>query len=122
MTTQEVANKYVKMCRAGQMDNIQEALYADNAVSHEMEGVEGVPPRVEGREALKAKGQHWEQAVEAFHGVEVDGPVVAADHFSCALKMDITYKGQERKKDEEIGTFQVKDGKIVAERFFYPAS
>ncbi len=121
MTTQEVANKYVEMCNAGQMDQIQQELYAESAASYEMEGIEGVPPKVEGMEALKAKGQHWAESVEAFHGVEVEGPIVAGDHFSCALRMDITYKGQERRKDEEMAMFQVKDGKIVAERFFYPA-
>jgi len=94
MTTQEVANKYVEMCNAGKMDEIQAELYADNAVSIEMEGAEGFPQKVEGREALKAKGEHWQGMVEAFHGIEVEGPVVAGEHFSCALKMDITYKGQ----------------------------
>ena len=120
MTTQEVANKYVEMCRAGQMDQIQAALYADNAVSLEMEGAQGFPTKTEGMEAIKAKGEHWEAMVEEFHGLEVDGPVVAGEHFSCALIMDITYKGQERKKDEELAMFQVKDGKIISEQFFYP--
>ncbi len=120
MTTQEVANKYVEMCNAGKMDEVQAALYADNAVSIEMEGAQGFPQKVEGMEAIKVKGEHWQGMVEAFHGVKVEGPVVAGDHFSCALKMDITYKGQERKNDEEIAMFKVKDGKIVSEQFFYP--
>lgn len=120
MTTQEVANKYVEMCKAGKMDEVQATMYADNAVSVEMEGAEGFPTRVEGMEAIKAKGQHWQEMVEAFHGIEVEGPVVAGEFFSCALKMDITYKGQGRRKDEEIATFQVKDGKIISEQFFYP--
>ena len=120
MTTQEVANKYVEMCNAGKMDEIQAALYAENAVSIEMEGAPGASQKVEGMEAIKAKGQYWQGSVEAFHGIEVEGPVVAGEHFSCALKMDITYKGQARKKDEELAMFRVKNGKIVSEQFFYP--
>ena len=119
MTTQEVANKYVEMCKAGKMNDIQAELYGETAVSIEMEGAQGFPTKVEGMEALKTKGEHWQGMVEAFHGLEVEGPVVAGDFFSCALKMDITYKGQPRRKDEEIATFQVKDGKIVSEQFFY---
>ncbi len=120
MTTQEIANKWKEYCTTGRWDLAQSELYSDDAVSIEMEGAEGFPARVEGREAIVAKGQQWNSMVQEFHGVEIEGPIVAGDHFSATMNMDITMKGQERKKDSEIAVFRVKDGKIVQEQFFYP--
>ena len=119
MTTQEIASKWAEYCRTGQWDKAQEELYDANCISLEMEGAQGLPPKVEGIEAIKAKGDAWGGMVEEFHGVEIEGPIVAGNHFVASMKMDITMKGRPRSVDEEIGVFEVKDGKIVTERFFY---
>ncbi|MEL6671088.1 MAG: nuclear transport factor 2 family protein [Bacteroidota bacterium] len=122
MTTQEIASKWAELCRTGNFDQAQAELYAQNCVSLEMEGAQGFPPRVEGMEAITQKGQQWGEMVEAFHGVEIEGPIVAGDHFTATMKMDITMKGQPRRVDEELGVFRVADGKIVSEQFFYPVA
>jgi len=119
MSTQEVANKWAEYCRTGQMDKAQEELYDKNCVSLEMEGAQGFPQRVEGMEAIAEKGKQWDQMVEAFHGVEIEGPIVAGNHFTASMKMDITMKGQPRRIDEEVAMFRVENGKIVSEQFFY---
>ena len=46
-------------------------------------------------------------------------PIVADDFFSCYMKMDATFKEGGRQSMEEICLYQVKDGKIVQEEFFY---
>jgi Asp-tRNA(Asn)/Glu-tRNA(Gln) amidotransferase B subunit len=120
MTTQEVADKWKEYCSTGRWDLAQAELYCDHAVSIEMEGAEGFPARVEGKEAIIAKGEQWGSMVQEFHGVEIDGPIVAGDHFSATMNMDITMKGKERSVDSEVAIFKVKDGKIVSEQFFYP--
>ena len=120
MTTQEVANKLVEHCRNGRYDLAHQELYSDNAVSIEMPGAPGFPERVEGMPAIRQKGEMWNGMVQEFHGTEIEGPLVSGDHFTCIFKMDITMKGEERKKDEEIAMFKVKDGKVVSEQFFYP--
>jgi len=122
MTTQEIANKWAEYCRTGRYDLAQGELYADNCVSLEMEGAQGFPTRVEGMEAIKIKGEKWNEMVETFHGAEIEGPIVAGNHFSATMKMDITMKGQERKIDEELCIFRVENGKIVCEQFFYPTA
>jgi len=119
MSTHEVANKWAEYCRTGQGNKAQDELYADNCVSIEMDGAQGFPPRVEGLAAIKEKGKQWEAMVEEFHKLEVDGPIVAGDHFSATMRMDIKMKGQPRKMDEEICLFKVANGKIVSEQFFY---
>lgn len=120
MTTQEIANKWAEYCRTGRWDQALSELYADHCVSIEMEGAQGFPYKVEGMEAIKAKGEQWNGMMEEFHGVEIEGPIVAGDHFSATMKMDVTMKGQPRGVNEEIALFRVADGKIVSEQFFYP--
>lgn len=119
MTTQEVANKLVEYCRTGKTDNAYKELYSQNTVSIEMDGAPGFTPRVEGMEAIMAKGEKWNSMVEEFYGMEVSDPIVAGDHFTCKMVMDIKMKGRERAKDEELALYKVKDGKIVHEQFFY---
>ena len=81
MSTQEIANKWAEYCRTGQYDKAQAELYDTNCVSLEMEGAQGFPQKVEGMEAIKMKAQQWDQMVEEFHGVEIEGPIVAGKSF-----------------------------------------
>lgn len=122
MSTQEVANKWAEYCRTGQTEKAYQELYADNCISLEPEGVQGYPEKVEGMAAIKNKGRAWDQMVEVFHGMEIEGPIVAGRHFSATMKMDITMKGRPRSVNEEVAVFEVKDGKIIFEQFFYPTN
>ena len=119
MTTQEIAKKWAEYCLSGQMEKAQDELYSDDCVSLEMEGAEGFPQKVEGKKAIAAKGEQWSNMVEEFHGLEIDGPLVAGNHFTATMKMDITMKGAPRRIDEEVAIYRVEDGKIVSEQFFY---
>ncbi|MEM9672918.1 MAG: SnoaL-like domain-containing protein [Cyclobacteriaceae bacterium] len=119
MSTQEIANKWAEYCHQGQWDKAQEELYDANCVSLEMEGAQASSPKVEGREAIIEKGKQWGQMVEEFHGIEIEGPIVAGNHFTATMKMDVTMKGQPRRVDEEVAVFQVENSKIVSEQFFY---
>ena len=120
MTTQEIANKWAEYCRTGQWDKALQELYDNSCVSLEMEGAQGFPQKVEGMEGILAKAQQWNEMVETFHGVEIEGPIAAGNHFTATMKMDITMKGQPRGVNEEVAVFRVENGKIVSEQFFYP--
>jgi ketosteroid isomerase-like protein len=120
MTTQEVANRFNELAQSGQWAKIQEELYADNAVSIE-------PPHAaamgmgnaEGMDAIKKKGEAFNQMVEEMHGGYSTAPVVGGNFFSVAMGMDCTMKGAGRVKMDEICVYEVKDGKIVKEQFFF---
>ncbi len=120
MDVKEVANKWAEYCQSGQFEKAYAELYGENCVSLEMEGAQGFPYKTEGIEAIRVKSQRWDEMVEEFHGMEIEGPIVAGNHFTATMKMDITMKGMPRKKDEEVAVFQVENGKIVNEKFFYP--
>jgi len=53
------------------------------------------------------------------HSVSVSEPIIAADHFAISIKMDISYKNGHRAIMDEIAVYEVNDGKIVSEQFFF---
>lgn len=118
MTTAEVAAKFNQLSKEGKWEQIQEELFAENAVSIEPPNSPGMQS-VEGLAAIKQKGKMFNEMVEEMHGGYSTDPVVAGNHFSVGMGMDVTMKGQGRMKMDEIALYEVKDGKIVKEQFFY---
>ena len=119
MSTQDIANDLVALCKAGKFDESGEKYWADDVVSIEAGGPPGMDPVSRGKEAVRAKGEWWAGAHE-IHGMETEGPYVNGDQFIVRFKLDTTFKetGQ-RSQMDETALYTVKDGKIVEERFFY---
>ncbi len=120
MNTEAVAKRLVELCRQGKYEEAQIELYADDAVSIEMDGL---PPgsigNAKGLEAIREKGRQFNAGIEAVHGGSVSDPIVTGNWFSLVLTMDATFKGRGRVNMEEICVYQVRNGKIVREQFFY---
>lgn len=120
MTTESISQRLVELCRAGQYDQAQEELYADDAVSIEMDGMQnGALGNAQGMAAIREKGKRWMENIAEFHGGSVSDPIVAGDWFAVTMAIDATYKDMGRVPMEEICVYQVRDGKIVREQFFY---
>lgn len=117
MTTQDVANKFYELAQRGDWDAIQDELFSQDAESIEPDFAP--VPKVQGMEAIKQKGKNFGEMTEEVHGGYCNEPIVAGDFFSCAMGMDCTFKGQGRVKMDEIAVYEVRDGKIVKEQFFY---
>lgn len=120
MNTQDIANRFYELSQEGNWDAIQDELYCENCVSIEPDHAMG-ESRVEGLSNIKKKGEQFNEMVEETHGGFCNEPIVAGNHFSCAMGMDVTMKQVGRVKMEEIALYEVKNGKIVKEQFFYPA-
>ncbi len=118
MTTQEVANRFNELAQIGGFDTIVKELYADDAVSIEPAHAEGLQT-VQGLEAIRAKGVQFNESVEEMHGGYSNPPIVAGNHFALTMGMDVTMKGMGRMQMDEVCVYEVKDGKIVKEQFFY---
>jgi ketosteroid isomerase-like protein len=118
MTTTDVANRFHELSQTGQWNQIQDELFADNAVSIEPSNSPG-QKIVEGIEAIRQKGKKFVEMVEQMHGGYANQPQVAGNHFAVAMGMDVTMKGQGRTKMDEIVVYEVKNGKITKEQFFY---
>jgi ketosteroid isomerase-like protein len=117
MTTQEIANRLVELCRRGRFDDAQKELFAEDAVSIEAYETPDFPKETKGKEAIKEKGEKWGSMVQETHGLEVSAPLVATNSFAVTMKMDITMKNGQRMDMKELCTYHVKDGKIVSEEF-----
>ena len=116
MTTQEVANKLVAMAREGKITEIQNTLFSKDVTSTEAMGDN---PVAKGLDAVLERGKQFDASIEAVHGSEITDPIVVGNWFSIGWVLDATMKGRGRNKLEEICVYQVKDGKIVSEQFFY---
>lgn len=117
-TTHVIASRFNELAQTGQWDKIQDELYAENAVSIEPSSAQGLVS-VEGLTAIKKKGQMFNQMVEEMHGGYSTEPVVAGNFFSVSMGMDVKMKGAERMNMDEIAVYEVKDGKIIKEHFFF---
>lgn len=118
MTTHEVAQKLIAYMRAGQIMEAQAELYADDIVCIEPEG--GMAAHItKGKAAVAEKGKQFASMIEEKHGGSCSDPIVGGRYFSISMTLDATMKGMGRQLLDEICVYEVKDGKIVFEQFFY---
>ncbi|HEU5080820.1 MAG TPA: SnoaL-like domain-containing protein [Opitutaceae bacterium] len=117
MTTKEVADRLVALCRKGEYEIAQKELYADNAVSIEPYATPAFEKETKGLKAIIEKGKKFSASVEQVFLNEVSEPICAKDSFACIMRLDITMKGQGRMDMKELCVYDVKDGKIVSEQF-----
>jgi hypothetical protein len=118
MTTQEIAARFMELCRQSKNFDAMEELYADNIVS--VEAVAG-PSGIEtpGKKAVIAKSKSWAAAYE-IHGGNIEGPFLAAEKFAVIFDFDVTEKATARRsKNREVAVYTVAEGKIAREEFLY---
>ncbi len=122
MDIQQIAHRLVALCRAGEFDQVYDELFAEDAQNIEMPAfAEGPLGNAQGLDAMRRKSAAWMEGVEEMHGGSVGEPIVAGNWFAVPMMMDVTFKGRGRMAMEELCVYQVNDGKIVREQFFYDA-
>jgi ketosteroid isomerase-like protein len=119
MSVNEIANRYVELCKKGQFHACLDELFSAEAVSVEAGAPPGMDPTSTGLAAIRAKGEWWYNNHEV-HSGEVFGPYPNGNRFAVRFLFDITNKPSgQRIKMDEIGLFTVENGKITREEFFY---
>lgn len=119
MTTKQVAARLVELCRAGKHEQAMRELYGPGIVSVESFGDDGMPAEIRGIEAVAGKAKWWNETFE-FLGGSVSDPLVTATHFAVTMTVDVKERASGKTQHmEEIAVYEVKDGKIVHERFIY---
>jgi hypothetical protein len=118
LTTQEVAARFNELAQQEKWFEIQDELFSDT--------VRSIDPvnspylgYAEGKAAVRKKGEDFIKKIEAFHGAYTTEPVVGGNHFSVGRGMEITVQGFGRIKMDQIMLYEVKDGQIILEQFFY---
>jgi hypothetical protein len=118
MTTKEVAELLVKMCREGKVEEAKGEFFTEETLS--IEPAEGLLPKeTRGLKAIQQKAELFISMVDQFYGSIITEPIIAGDYFIIGWDTDLQMKGQDRKSNSEICLYKVKDGKIVSEQFFY---
>jgi hypothetical protein len=118
MTTKEIADRLSQLFKEYKWSEAQDELFSKDAESVEPAHSQGLQT-VKGIDNIKKKGEQFNEMVEEMHGGWVGEPVVGGNYIAVAMGMDVTMKGAGRMNMEEICVYEVKDGKIVKEQFFY---
>jgi len=118
MTTQDVASRFNELAQQEKWFEIQEEFFSDNVKSID-------PPNspyfgyAEGRSSVRKKGEDFVKRIEAVHSAYTSESIVAGNHFAVGREIDITVQGLGRIQINQIMMYEVKDGEIVLEQFFY---
>ena len=118
MTTQDVATRMAELFKENKWDQVQDEFFADDCESIEPAHSQGMQS-VKGMAAIKQKAKDFNAMVEEMHGGWVSDLLVGGNYITCAMGMEATMKSMGRIKMDEVCVYEVKDGKIVKEQFFY---
>ena len=117
-TNHEVATRFNELAQQEKWFEIQDEFFADNVRSID-------PPcspyfvYAEGKAPVREKGEDFVKRIEAVHRTHTTEPVVGGNHFAVGREMDITVQGLGRIQINEVMLYEVKDGQIASEQFFY---
>jgi len=118
MTPKEIAARLSTLFKENKWVEAQTELFSDDAESVEPSHSPGLQS-VKGREALKKKADDFNNMIESVNGGYVGEPIVAGNFIALAMGLDATMKGGQPMKVDEICMYEVKNGKIIKEQFFY---
>jgi len=121
MNAQQVASRLVQLCREGKNVEAINELYDDNIVSIEPDG-SPMAGKTVGKQAVLESTNRWFDSVEQLHNVAISNPLVSDNFFACTMNVDATYKEHGRNVMNELCVFEVRNGKIVNDQFFYRTS
>jgi hypothetical protein len=117
--TATIARELVTLCRLGRNFEAIDRFYSPDIVSIESMGSETMPTEQRGIDAIRGKNQWWFDNNE-IHSANATGPFIGDRQFAVKFDYDTTFKptGQ-RVNMTEMALYDVEDGKIVREQFFY---
>lgn len=116
MTLEQIASRLVELCRKGEWETVFTELMAPEWKQYEAETYGGEVRQ--GMEQAMAASAKWKADTLDLHMMEIGDPIFGESTFALRMFMDMTSKTQGRQAHSELCVYEVKDGKIVAERFF----
>ena len=118
MTTLEVAARFNELAQQEKWFEIQDEFFAENVKSMD-------PPNspyfgyAEGKAGVRKKGEDFTKRIEAVHRLYTSEPLVSGNHFAVGREKEITVQGFGRIEIRQIMLYEVKNGEIISEQFFY---
>ena len=117
-TTQQVAARFHELAQQEKWFEIQDELFSDDIKSIEPPGSPYFP-NAEGKLAVRKKADDFVKRIEAAGRLYTSEPLVAGNHFAVRREKELTVKETGRVYIDQIMLYEVKEGKIVSEQFFY---
>ena len=118
LTIQEVATRFNELAQQEKWFEIQDEFFSEDVKSID-------PPNspyfeyAEGKAAVRKKGEDFVKRIEAVHRAYTTEPIVAGNHFAVGREIDITVQPHGRIQINQVMLYEVRDGQIVSEQFFY---
>ena len=117
-TTEQVASRFHELAQQEQWFQIQDELFAKDIKSLEPPGSPWLGD-VEGKKAVRKKAEDWVAKIEKVFSAHTSAPLVAPRHFVVNRSLDVSVKGFGRIQMDELMLYEVREGLIVKEQFFY---
>ncbi len=117
-TTHEVAIRFSELAKQEKWFEIQEEFFADDVKSVEPANSLWLK-NADGKILVRKKGEDFGKTIEAVHRTHTTEPVVGGNHFAVGREVDITIQGAGRIQINQVMLYEVKDGQIISEQFFY---
>jgi hypothetical protein len=118
MTTHEIAARFNELAQQEKWFEIQDELFGETVRSVEPTNSPYFG-HAEGKTDVRKKGEEFTSRIEEVHNLYTSEPLVSGNHFAVGREKDLTVKGHGRIQIKQIMLYEVKDGKIVLEQFFY---
>jgi len=118
LSTREVAARFNELAKQEKWFEIQDELFSTDVKSIE-------PPHAvylenaEGKDRVRKKGENWVKRIREAHHRSTTDPIVSGNHFAVGRSVDITVEDIGRVQFNQIMMYEVKEGQIVKEQFFY---
>jgi hypothetical protein len=118
LTTQEVAEQFYALAQQEKWFEIQDQLFSEDVRSIEPANSLYLKTE-EGKSRVRKKAEDFVSKIEEVHMLQTTSLIISGNHFAVGRIMDLTVKGYGRVKIDEILLYEVRDGLIVSEQFFY---
>ena len=114
MSIQQQVQAVIDGILAGKLLETFDAYYDENVVMSENRQEERV-----GKAANREYEQKFLDSVQEFHGAQVGRKIVEGDHAAVEWTFDLTFKGGNRVKMQQVAVQTWKNGKIIREDFYH---
>jgi hypothetical protein len=113
----ELANQLVMMLREKKFVEAQEQLFSFDAIAQEPEKFK--ERSVKGKENIILKEKRFLKGIKEWIRFDVSNPIVSQHHFSIRMYTEVELINNQKIVLDEIIVYEVLDGLIVKEQFFY---
>lgn len=117
MSTQEIASRLIELVRQQQFTQAQGELFAEEAINREPET--SLAKSADGLRAILMKEEQFLARIQTWHRLEISEPLVTDSFFALRMVTDVTLTNQQHLCLDELCLYEVRNGKIIKEQFFY---